>query len=115
GIPAMKGFLSKNVRGLTMFEVLIVIAVLMVVAALLLATQSQRRPNRYRETACANNLKQVSIAFLIWAGDHRDKFPMQLSVSNGGTMEFIGTPETFRHFQVMSNELGTPRILFCPA
>jgi hypothetical protein len=30
-------------------------------------------------------------------------------------MEFIGTPETFRHFQVMSNELGTPRILFCPA
>jgi prepilin-type processing-associated H-X9-DG protein len=61
-----------------------------------------------------NNLKQIGVSFITWAGDHGDKFPMQVSVTNGGSMEFVGTSETFRHFQVMSNELGTPRILFCP-
>ena len=29
-------------------------------------------------------------------------------------MEYAGA-DTFRHFQVMSNELSTPRILVCPA
>jgi prepilin-type processing-associated H-X9-DG protein len=39
---------------------------------------------------------------------------MQVSTNQGGTMEFVGTGEIFRHFQVMSNELSTPKILFCP-
>ena len=30
-------------------------------------------------------------------------------------MELVGGGQVFRHFQVMSNELSTPRILFCPA
>ena len=48
------------------------------------------------------------------AGDNDDKFPMQISTNDGGTMEFVGTPETFRHFLVISNELNSPKILFCP-
>jgi hypothetical protein len=98
---------------MTLVEVLIVIAVVAVLVILLLpATSGSRKSTRI---ACANNLMQIGMSFRVWAGDHGEKFPMQLSVSNGGAMEFIGTPETFRHFQVMSNELGTPRILFCPA
>ena len=30
-------------------------------------------------------------------------------------MEFNTGADTFRHFQVMSNELSTPKILACPA
>ena len=30
-------------------------------------------------------------------------------------MEFNTGADTFRHFQVMSNELSTPKILVCPA
>jgi hypothetical protein len=30
-------------------------------------------------------------------------------------MEFITGPSEWRHFQVMSNELATPQVLFCPA
>jgi competence protein ComGC len=109
----MKSCSSRNLRALTLLEVLIIIALVAVLVILLLpATSGSRKSTRI---ACANNLMQIGMSVRIWAGDHGEKFPMQLSVTNGGTMEFIGTPETFRHFQAMSNELGTPRILFCPA
>jgi competence protein ComGC len=107
----MKCVSSRNVRALTLLEVLFVIAVLVVLAVLLLPALSGGR--NYSGPNCATNLKQVGLAFRFWAEDHDGKFPMQVSVTNGGSMEFLGTRETFRHFQVMSNELGTPRILFC--
>jgi hypothetical protein len=40
---------------------------------------------------------------------------MQLPSTNGGSFEFATSGEVFRYFQVMSNELATPRILVCPA
>jgi hypothetical protein len=65
---------------------------------------------------CVNNLKQVGLAYIIWAGDHDGKFPMQASVTNGGTMEFTADGRNaWLNFLVMSNELSTPRVLWCPA
>jgi len=40
---------------------------------------------------------------------------MHVSVTNGGTMELIGSGSVYMHFLVMSNELNTPKLLFCPA
>jgi hypothetical protein len=53
------------------------------------------------------------MAFWTWSGDNRDKFPMQISTNLGGTLEW--EEKAFRHFQIMSNELSTPRVLACPA
>jgi hypothetical protein len=39
---------------------------------------------------------------------------MDVPGTNGGTMEFITGPNAWRHFQVMSNELSTPKVLICP-
>src|ERR1035441_3651077 len=39
---------------------------------------------------------------------------MQVSVTNGGTMELVASGLVFPHFRVVSNELSTPRILVCP-
>jgi prepilin-type processing-associated H-X9-DG protein len=112
----VKAGCSRKVRALTKIEVLIVIAVLMLLAVFwIMPLISLPYPNRAPRISCQNNLKQIGITFRIWAGDNGDKIPMQVSVTNGGTMEYLGTSETFRHFQVMSNELGTPRIVFCPA
>src|SRR5262249_10622041 len=69
---------------------------------------------------CVNNLKQISVAFKIWAGDYGDRFPFQVFVGLGGTYELrqIGPDgfdtNTWRHFQVVSNELYDPSILVCP-
>jgi hypothetical protein len=40
---------------------------------------------------------------------------MSVSTNLGGTLEYVARGEMFRHFQVMSNELSTPKILVCPA
>jgi prepilin-type processing-associated H-X9-DG protein len=61
-----------------------------------------------------NNLKQTGVAFRTWALDYGDKYPAQVSVTNGGTMELVDTGTVWPHFSVMSNELSTPKILVCP-
>ena len=69
---------------------------------------------------CVNNMKQIGLAARIWAGDHNDKFPFNVSTNNGGTLELCERDadgydrNAARHFQVMSNELNTPKILVCP-
>ena len=105
----------RKTRALTMIEVLIVVAVLMLLAVFYFSIASNRphTTSRKRWLPCTSSLRQIGIAFQIWAQDHNGKFPMQVSVTNGGSMEFVGGPETFRHFRVMSNDLNTPKILLC--
>src|ERR1017187_5607364 len=106
-------FPEIKVRGLTLFELLIVISVLLLLAAVFLpALTRPRRPSQ--GMYCENNLKQVGLAFRVWEGDNNDKYPMSVSVTNGGMMELVVSGVVWRHFQVMSNELNTPKILFCP-
>jgi prepilin-type N-terminal cleavage/methylation domain-containing protein/prepilin-type processing-associated H-X9-DG protein len=100
-------------RGFTLIEFLLVIAMLAVLIALYLPSMA-RRHARSSRLNCVNNLKQVGLAFRQWGLDNDDKFPMQVSVTNGGTMELINSGNVFVHFLVMSNELNTPRILLCP-
>jgi len=72
---------------------------------------------------CTNNLKQVGIALRIWEGDNGDKYPMAVQTSSGGAEEEVaraGAPATGGEnpgyvFLVMSNELATPKILYCPS
>ena len=93
---------------------LVVIAVLAILAAMLLPALAGAH-DRARRIQCVNNLKQTGLAFRIWEGDNGDKYPMDVPMAKGGTKEFTTGADTFRHFQVMSNELSTPKILVCPA
>jgi len=58
---------------------------------------------------------QIGLGFRIWEGDHTNHYPMSISTNLGGTLEYVASGETFRHFQVASNQLSTPYILICPA
>jgi hypothetical protein len=51
----------------------------------------------------------------MWEGDNNNKYPMAVSVTNGGAMESVATGNVVDCFIIMSNELSTPRILICPA
>jgi len=93
---------------------LVVIGVIAVLAAMLLPALA-RAKTKSTQIQCVNNLKQCGLAFRIWEGDNDDKYPMDVPKAKGGTMGFNTGADTFRHFQVMSNELSTPKILVCPA
>jgi len=114
----MKPRLSKNhSAAMTLFEVGVVIAIVMILAILILHTSW--RPNsaydRARQIYCVNNLKQTGLAYRIWEGDNGNMYPMGVSVTNGGSMEMVAIGNVVQTFQVMSNELGLPKILYCPA
>jgi len=106
--------LKTRRRGFTLIEFIVVVAVLVLMALLLMPTGTgdKARPERIN---CGNNLKQVGVAFNQWAQDHSARFPMQESVTNGGAMELAQSGAVFASFLVMSNELNTPKILWCPA
>jgi len=89
-------------------------AVLAVVAAVVLLPALARSKARGSRISCANNLKQIGLSTRQWAMDHGDKFPMNVSMAQGGTMDHPRFAEPWLHFQVMSNELNTPRVLICP-
>jgi len=99
--------------GLTLVELLVVIVVVIFLYMMIIPARPGDRARATR-IHCVNNLKQIGLAESVWAGDHGNEFSFQLSQTNGGTMEFTTGANAWRHFQVLSNELFTPRILICP-
>lgn len=104
---------ARHCWALTWVEVLVVLAVLALVA-LVLAPLARRPRSTAQRISCVNNLKQIGLAFRIWAGDNINLYPMQVAGVFGGTKEYEATADVFRHFQVLSNELNTPAVLVCP-
>lgn len=103
---------NQRSQALTLVEVLVVIAVVVVLAMLVLPL-SDGGPHHARRINCTNNLKQIGLGYRIWAGDNNDKYPMEISVTNGGTMELVNGRNAWLNYLVMSNELSTTKILFC--
>lgn len=110
----MKPRLSNQTnRALTRLEVLAIVAVACLLFCVGVAWLIQAR-QRSGSICCNCNLKNIGLSFRVWEGDHGDKYPMQTSVTNGGTMELANGSTAWINFAVMSNELATPNILICP-
>ena len=107
-------FRRNKQSALTLFEMVVVVLALVILFALLLPSLMSAK-NRALRITCTGYLKQIGLSCRVWEGDHTNLYPMQVSGTNGGTMEFATGPNAFRHFQVMSNELSTPYVLICPA
>jgi hypothetical protein len=70
---------------------------------------------KVKRIVCVNNLKIIGVSSLLWASDHGDKMPAQLSTNAGGTMEMVAGGVVLPSFLAMSNELRSARTLTCPA
>jgi prepilin-type N-terminal cleavage/methylation domain-containing protein len=121
----MKKIIQQK-KAFTLIELLVVIAIIAILAAMLLPALAAAK-RKAQKISCVNNIKEVGLAFRVWEGDNNDKYPMAVSSSSGGANEYIthgtgvATPAVPANnnpgmvFMVMSNELSTPKIIFCPS
>jgi prepilin-type N-terminal cleavage/methylation domain-containing protein/prepilin-type processing-associated H-X9-DG protein len=113
---------NRKAQAFTLVEMLVVIAIISVLAALLLPALT-RGKQRAQRIQCIGNLKNIGIAFQLFAHDHHGSFPMEISTAEGGSEELVQAGNningvfyfSYKHLQTLANELVVPRILICPA
>lgn len=72
GTPSIKPVWGKT--GFTLIELLVVIAIIAILAAILFPVFAKARESG-RRAACANNLKQITLAYLMYAQDNDETLP----------------------------------------
>jgi len=85
-------------KGFTLIELLVVIAIIAILAAILFPVFAQARA-KARQASCISNVKQMSLAFMMYVQDYDETFPFwNWGDSNG--LSGTRTPNHFESFWV---------------
>jgi len=100
-------------RGMTLFEAILVLATFVLLAAMILPAFS--RAHRNGGPNCVSQLHAIGLAFKTWEGDNGNKFPTRIYATNIFGLKLMNSGNAYLMWQMMSNELSTPKYLRCPA
>ena len=100
---------ARSLSGITAIEVTFVVIVTALVIFLVLPSIARLTAKTSR-SSCIINVKNIGLAYRIFATDNADFFPFQISTNRGGTSELSNS--VVAQFSILSNEIPTP-ILVC--
>ncbi len=74
------------------------------------------RPRRATVLLCTSNLRQIGLRLQLFAEDHGGQYPPRTSITNGGSMEFVGRGSPAAHFLTLSNQMAKSslKMWICP-
>ena len=118
-LPAQYAGKGMGIAGFILGYISLLLSLGLVVFVFIVDANAKANMQTMFRTSSENNLKMIGLAFRIWAGDHNDQYPFNVSQAQGGTRElcdpdsngFEKNPVPI--FMVMSNELSTTLCLFC--
>src|SRR2546427_9947563 len=102
----MRRFLQRNhAAAFTLLELLVVISIIVILAALLLPALAKTKAKANR-ISCLNNLKQIGAASHLFANEHGDKFPVQVSTNQGCRVNRRAENRTRFHERAVGDRCG---------
>jgi len=103
----------------------VVLGYVSILVTLFVASKLMQGPFRPRRgppplSDCQNNLRQLGLAFKVWALEHNDQYPFNVSTNAGGSLELCERgldgfeKDPVPHLLVIASDLSTPSFLVCP-
>ncbi len=90
-------------KGFTLIELLVVIAIIAILAAILFPVFAKAR-EKARQTSCLSNVKQLSLAFMMYAQDYDE---VLIPLANGNY--------TYQWYELIDPYIKNAQVLRCPS
>ena len=103
----------SNHSGFTLIELLVVITIIGVLAALLLPALAKGK-EQARRFQCMNNERQITLAWMMYAGDHDGVLPKNGYVPKGGDTNRLRWVQGYYNHNFSQFDLVDPKTLIGP-